>query len=305
MPCNYIFLSQIIHPSSLAVTIMAPNDHMDWLPGLGNPHQGRSNSGFAPRAELETALNTQAADSRVDEVQYSIVCDDCGKHFWSRSKADSHAALTTHVLHEEIISPCPTMTIPEFPAATSASAPDTATLFTCAKQAVSSINTETPDEEDSEDEEHSLCFGCGRHFWSHEAADNHAKTAHLQDTDMVPSIAPDRSSNLGAADPTATPKYSAASPSVGSSSLYWNTGPGTASLADNGAINPTSPNWTLKQIFHPAISPTSPPVISPTSPLYKEGVSPSSVKGITCPTSGRAMDLFRGPVSRPGLLNVS
>lgn len=225
---------------------MRSTDHMDWLPGLGNAHQSRSKSITASRTELETGLNTQVATSSIDEVQYSIVCDDCGKHFWSRSKADSHAALTAHVLHEEIISPYTTEPIPNSPAASSPSAIDAATLLTSMKEAEFSIKEESPDDEDSEgseSEEYSRCFDCGRHFWSYKAARNHAKIGHVQGIEMVPSSAPDGSFTFPATNPTTIPKHAA---SIDSSSLYSKTGPITASLARG--VNP-SPLTGLRNII--------------------------------------------------------
>ena len=106
---------------------MGSKDHINWLPGLGDLSHHGSNSLSTPRAELETGLNTQAGESEVDEVQDSIVCDDCGKQFWSRSKADSHAALTAHVLWEDFSS--------------------------SAIEAKASPGLDTPDREDGEDSE--------------------------------------------------------------------------------------------------------------------------------------------------------
>ena len=179
---------------------------MDWLPELGNPSHGGQSSVPAP------------PDTEVDEVQYSIVCDDCGRHFWSRSKADPHAALTAHVLHEANVSPSSHFTVPHSPAINSACAPEGNMHFASAIEAEASPNSKNPDLEDrgdSGDEEYSPCFDCGKYFWSHEAVTDHAKTGHLQDTEMVPSTTPDGS-----------PTSSAANLGISRSSPHW-TGPVT------------------------------------------------------------------------------
>lgn len=170
---------------------MGSRDNVDWLPGLGNPSHGGQSSVPAP------------PDMEVDEVQYSIVCDDCGRHFWSRSKADSHAALTAHVLHEANVSPSSHVTVPHSPAINLACAPEVNMYFASAIEAEASPNSKNPDLEDrgdSGDEEYSPCFDCDKHFWSHEAGTDHAKTGHLQDTEMVTSSAPDGSPTSSAAN---------------------------------------------------------------------------------------------------------
>lgn len=53
------------------------------------------------------------------------------------------------------------------------------------------------------------------------------------------------------------------------------------------------------------MSPTSPPATSPLPLAYKDGVNPTSLTGVTYPRIGHAMDLFRGPVPRPDMLNVN
>ncbi len=304
---NHKLLPQHLHLSSVTVTIMIStetDDHMEWLPGLGTPSHSGSKSTSASGAELETGLNTQAADPNVDEVQYSIVCDDCGRHFWSRFKAHSHAALTAHVLHREIISPSSPVTIPDSPAACLASAP------TSAKDTEASFNTETSDTEggiDSEDEEHSLRFDSNRHFRSYEAANNDSKTGNMQNADMVPSSVPEGSHNFVIACPAAT-VFCAAKPSINPSFLYRNTGPGTAALLKdretptslysdpkataghavsptspvyNRGANPTSPRWTTKQMTGRAISPTS--------PGYHGGANPIPPHWTTEQMTGRAI----------------
>ena len=253
---------------------------MEWLPGLGTPSHSGCKSTSAPGAELETGLNTQAADPEVDEVQFSIDCDDCGKHFWSRSKADSHAALTAHVLYREIMPPSSPITILDSPAPNSMK--DVEAFFDAEPSDIEGSTT------DSEDEEHSL-------FPSYAAAENHAKTGHMQDTDMVSSSIPEGSPTFAAAVPAGPTTSFAANPSINPSSFYWNTGPGTASLLTsgdttldspysdseatighsvshtppiyNGGANRTSSHWTTKQMTSRAISPTS--------PGYHGGVNPN------------------------------
>ena len=169
-------------------------DHkMDWLPGLSNPSHSASNSVSPPRADFKTGLNTQTTDPNVDEVQFFIVCEDCGKHFWSRSKAVSHAALTAHVLIEEMmLSPAPVI-IPESPTTGSASAPRLNTAATSALDADVGQEADAIDDfkdsEDGEDEDESICFDCGRHFWSQKAAHNHAMIGHVHGADVAPSSA--------------------------------------------------------------------------------------------------------------------
>ena len=213
----------------------------------------------APRIELKTGLDTQAADPKVDEVQYSIVCDDCGKHFWSRSKADSHGALTAHVLHEEFISPQSPVIVGNFPAASSASAPDSSPPLTSAIEAEASPYADTPDSEDSENDEYSICFDCGRHFWSHEAANNHAKTGHMHDTEMVPSSAPDMYDTSAVAGPAVTPTSLAASLSI-SPSPHWTrpiAGPVLAHTYPKRSITSRASNFGNGRTRSPAPSPDS------------------------------------------------
>ena len=169
---------------------------MDWLPGLSNPSDSSSDSVSMFRADSETGFNTQTTNPDVDEVQYSIVCEDCGKHFWSRSKAVSHAALTAHVLNEELmLSPSPDI-VPESPTTGSASAPRSNTAVTSAidvelNQKADAIN-DFEDNEGSEDENESICFDCGRHFWSRKAAYNHAIIGHGHEADTAPPSASGR-----------------------------------------------------------------------------------------------------------------
>ena len=162
---------------------------MDWLPGLSNPSDRSSDSVSMFRADSETGFNTQTTDPDVDEVQYSIVCEDCGKHFWSRSKAVSHAALTAHVLNEEMmLSPSPDI-VPKSP--TTGSAAITSAIDVEVNQKADAIN-DFEDNEGSEDENESICFDCGRHFWSRRAAYNHAAIGHGDEADIAPSSASSR-----------------------------------------------------------------------------------------------------------------
>ena len=133
---------------------MAPiesKDLMDWLPGLGSSSHAGSDALSAPRVALETGVVTQAGDPQADEVEYSIVCDGCGKHFWSQSKATSHAALTGHVLCEEMVSPCPSVTGSNLPVASKASAAATNAAAKSGTEADASPSSDTLDQEDGDD----------------------------------------------------------------------------------------------------------------------------------------------------------
>ena len=141
------------------------------------------------RADFETGLNTQTTNPD-DEVQYSIVCEDCGKHFWSRSKAVSHAALTAHVLNDEMmLSPSPII-IPDSPTTGSVSVPNPTTAVISAMDAEVNQKADAIDDhedsEGSEDEDESICFDCGRHFWSQKAAHNHAMIGHVHGAGKAP-----------------------------------------------------------------------------------------------------------------------
>ena len=194
---RYFFLNLLyssIQSSLLTITNRTPREtayhKMDCLPGLSNQSHKASDSVPMFRADFETGLNTQTTDPDADEVQYSIVCEDCNKHFWSRSKAVSHAALTAHVLNEEMMmSPSPVI-IPESPTTGSASAPRLNTAITPAvdievNQKADAID-DYEDSEGSENEDESICFDCGRHFWSQKAAHNHAMIAHVHGADRAP-----------------------------------------------------------------------------------------------------------------------
>ena len=166
---------------------------MDCLPGLSNPSHRASDSVPMFRADIGIGLNTQTTNPDVDEVQYSIVCEDCNKHFWSRSKAVSHAALMAHVLNDEMMSSPSPVIIPESPTIGSAPAPGLNTAFTSAadtevNQKANAIDV-YEDNEGSEDDDESICFDCGRHFWSQKAAHNHAMIGHAHGADRAPSSA--------------------------------------------------------------------------------------------------------------------
>ena len=287
--------SSFRQPSLITITIMPPmgsNDHMDWLPGLGTQSHNSFDLASAPRAKLETGHNTKAANRVFDEVQYSIVCHDCGKNFWRRSTADSHAALTTHVLHEDTMSPSSPVIVPISPATSWATAPRTNTPLNSLTETETSLNADFLDHgysEDIGDEEYSVCFDCGKHFWSYEAASNHARIGHMQDTEIVPSSVPDESPTLAATDPAVTPTFPAASPGTKPTPLFRKTGPDTASPPGVGGKFPTSASWTSECTSSRGFSPTS----------------PTSAHGITSPTSGHATALFREKFAHPTVPNVS
>ncbi len=282
---------------------MRSSDNMDWLPRLGKLPPGASNSVSAPRADLETAFNTQAVD---DEVQYSIECEDCSKHFWSRAKAHSHAALTAHVLRKPSTSPF----IPGSPATISASAPEMDTLSSerdgdasqdpdtlfLKREAVASPDPDLLDQNFSGGSGDIICVNCDRRFQSYEAVNRHAKRAHMRDTEIVPSSAPDGfpTSTAGTASPAVKRTYSTANPSIDTSSVYWNTKPGRTY---SGGKHPTSPRLNAEQ--------TNPHAIFPTYPLYDGGGNATSTYGTTSPTSSYSADLFHGRIAGHPMPDVS
>ncbi len=279
------------------------NDDMDWLPGLGKSSHGASNSFSAPRADPETAFNTQVVD---DEVQYSIECEDCGKHFWSRAKAHSHAALTAHVLRKPNNSPLS----PRSPATISASAPEMVTLFSerereassdpdtlfLKTEAVASPDLDLLDQDFSEGSGDIICVDCDRRFRSYEAINNHAKRVHMLDTEIVPSSVPDGfpASTADTAGPAVKPTYSTANPSIHTDSVYWNTKPGYIYL---GGKHPTPPYLDAEQ--------TIPHAIFPTHPLYDGGENTTSTYGTTRATSNHSADVFRGRIAGQPVPDVS
>ncbi len=273
------------------------NEDMDWLPGLGKSSHGASNSFSAPRADLETAFNTQAVD---DAVQYSIECEDCGKHFWSRAKAHSHAAMTAHVLRKPSTSPL----FPRSPATISAFAPQMDTLFSerereassdpdtlfVKTEAVASSDPDLLDQDFSEGSGDIICIDCDRRFRSYEAVNDHAKRAHRPDTEIVPSSIPDGfpASTADTAGPAVKATYSTANPSINTDSVYWNTKPGHIYL---GGKHPTSPCLNAEQ--------TIPHAIFPTHPLYDGAGNATSTYGFISPTSSHSADLSRGRLAVP------
>ena len=277
-----------------------PNHHTGWLPGLGHQSDAGATS-FS--AELETSLDTQAIDPKFDAVQYSIVCDGCGKHFWSRSKADAHAALTAHDLHKEHISPSSPVTLLESPTASPASSLGTNAFVASAIGARAGPNMDNSDREDNEDsgdEEYSRCYDCGEPFWSREAANNHAKLQHTQSKEFVPSSVADGSPASATAGPAVIPTSLAADSSVHPNTVCWNTRPGYNPFAANGGTNPTSPSWSEIQTISLANAPTS-PVFSPTFPVYGGGINPTSTYG----TISHAMDPIPNQFSSPTVPGVS
>ena len=256
---KYIFLPQ--YPCLLSRLLVSPpmdsNVHMDWL-RYGTQSHSISDPASAPCMEVEAGLNT-TSDRVLDQVQYPIVCHTCGKHFWSHSRADSHSVLTEHVLYDDTSSLSSPVMVPSSPAATSTSAPRMNTSFTYATDAETSPHRDIFDQGDSKDigdEEYSMCSGCGRVFWSYEAANRHARIGHMQDTEMVSSSIPDGS-------------------------------PTFAALASPPAIRdsvPSSPSWTTEH--------TNSRAFSPTSPISSEDQLSTSTYGNTSPTSDHDTALF-------------
>ena len=235
---------------------MGSNDQMEWLPGLGI--QSRCVSEIC--SDLETIRDTQAIVPSVDEVQFSIVCEDCGKHFWSRSKAKSHAALKTHVLHQHDILLDSPVTIPESPTTSPAS---THTLAEACREMES---TEQEGSEDSGGDEKGPYFDCGELSYYYGAANNHASSECMQDTEVVPSSAPDEyltSGILSAAVPCDT------------------------SAADS-SIHPSSPSWGASRARLPNTAITGAGFSSP--PVKKGRAIPTTTYGISDEGSGRVID---------------
>lgn len=270
---------------------MEPTKHMHWRPGLGTYTYRGSES---VSTELDKIIDTQAVDSIVDEVQFSIVCYDCGKHFWSRSKADSHAALTAHVLHEDNTSPYS----PVYSPVTIAESP-TATPASTGTQAKASSDISIPNQQDSggsENGEYPICFNGSRYYCGSEAAKNRAKTKHMQDTELVPSSVPHGSPTSAVVSAAVRPTSPASNYGMLPSSPYWNTAPGYISPVANGATIPTSPCPTIEQTTNRGLLATS--------PLYG-GVSPTSTDRLTNSKSSHAMDPFIERVSLHLIPNVS
>ena len=260
-------------PSLLTLTIVAPmgsNDQMGWLPGLGT----RTRSRRQTFADLEFIRDIKTIDPSVDEVQFSIVCEGCGKHFWSRSKAKSHAALTTHILHEDTLPDSP-VPILESPAASPAS------THTLAEASRDMNPAEQERTEDSGDDEHGSYFDCGEILGYYEAANKHANIECKQDTPFVPSSAPNGS--LTSAMPSA------------------------AAACDNPAtdssIHPNSPSWNASRVRLPNTTITD--AGSSTSHVNKERAISTIAHGISSERSGRVIDPFPKQSQPPFASNVS
>ena len=250
---------------------MVSNDQMEWLPGLGI----QSRSGPEIFADVETIRDIQTVDPTVDEVQFSIVCEDCGKHFWSRSKANSHAALTTHVLHENDPMPESPVTILESP--TTSPAP-THTL------AEASSDVKSADQEGSQDsggDDYGSSFDCSEFSYCYEAANKHTNIECMQDTQLVPSSAADgspTSSILSAAVARDTP-------------------------ATNSSLHPSSPSRSARCARLPNMTTTG--ASSSTSPIYKGDVIPTTTYEGASETSDRVIDPFPKQSPPPSVPNVS
>ena len=261
---------------------------MDWLPGLG-PHSHSGSKLFPP--ERQTSLDTQAMDQKVDEVQFSIVCNDCGNYFWSRSKADSHAALTTHFLYEEDMSRSSPPAVQELPTA-SLESPDTL--------AKASPEIDALDLEASEDvgvEEYPIGFDCSGFFGCGAAANKHAKIGCMQNTEMVPSGVPDGSPTSAVFISAVTPTSPAAGSSVRTKSSYVKTEPGYSFLPTNGRVNPTSLRSNTKK------STTRANILE--FPVYDRELDPTATFGTTDSTSGHVIDSPPTQVFDVSVPNVS
>lgn len=253
---------------------------MHWLPGLGT-HVYRGSESVS--TELDKIPDTQAVDSTVDEVQFSIVCYDCGKHFWSRSKADSHAALTAHVLHEDNTSPYLPVYSPDPIAESPTAVPASTRTHVRASSDISISGQE--DSGGSENGEYPICLNGSRYYCVSEAANNHATTKNMQGTELVPSSVPHGSPTSAIASPAVTSASPASNHSMLPSSPYWNGTPGYISLVANGATFPTS--------RCPASEQTTIREFQASSPVYG-GVRPTSTDRLTNSISSHAMDPFIG-----------
>ena len=250
---------------------MCSNDQMEWLPGLGV----QSRSGSEIFADVETIRDTQAIDASVDEVQFSIVCEDCGKHFWSRSKANSHAALTTHVLHEDDTMPDSPVTIPESPTTSPAS---THTLAEACRD-IKSAGQE--DSEDSGGDGYGSSFDYSEFSYYYEAANKDANIECTQDIELVPSSTPDGSTTIG----------------ILGAPVARDT-PGTDS-----SIHPSSPSRSARCARLPNTTTTG--ASTSTSPVYKGGVVPTIGYGKDSETSDLVLDPLRKQSPSPFAPNVS
>ena len=267
---SYLLLTPLLFFTTVAS--MGSNDHliMESLPGLGIQPRSRS----MILADLETTRDTQAIDPSVDEVQFSIVCEDCGKLFWSRSKANSHAALTTHVLREDDILPNSPVAVPESPTTSPASThalPDACRVMNSAEQ---------EDCELSGDDDYGSSIECGEIPCYYGAATSHASLEFIQDTELVPSSAPNGSLTSG----TLSAAVARDTPAVESS------------------IHPSSPSWNASRAQLPDTTITG--AGDSTSPVDRGRAVPTTTPEIFSETSGRVIDPFPKQ-SPPFASNVS
>ena len=269
---TYVFLSNApLTPLLFFPTVasMGSNDQMEWLPGLGIQSRSRSEV----FTDLESIRDTQAIDPSVDEVQFSIVCEDCGKHFWSRSKANSHAALTTHVLHEDDMVPGSPVTVPESPTTNPVFTHTPAGTWRDMKFA------EQEGSEGSGDDDYGSSFECGE--FPYGAANSHANLECIQDTEFVPSSAPSgslASGILSAAVARDTP-------------------------AAESSIHPSSPSWNASRARLPNTTITGAGIS--TSPVNRGRAVPTTTPDIFSETSGRVLDPVPEQSSPPFAPNVS
>ena len=250
---------------------MCSNDQMEWLPGLGIQSRSRSEV----FADLEIIRDTQAIDPSVDEVQFSIVCEDCGKHFWSRYKANSHAALTTHALRENDILPDFPVTIPESPTTSPASThalPEACRDMNSAEQEGS---------EGSGDDDYGSSLECGEFPSYYGAANSHANLECIQDTELVPSSAPSGSLTSGILSAAVARDIPAA----------------------ESSIHPSSPSWNASRARLPNTTITG--AGSSTSSVDRGRAVSTTTPEIFSETSGRVIDPFPEQTSPPFAPNVS
>ena len=231
---------------------------MEWLPGLATRYRSRRQT----FADLDFIRDIQTIDPSADEVQFSIVCEGCGKHFWSRSKADSHAALTTHILHEDDALPDSPVPILESPAASPAS------IHTLAEASRDTNPAEHEGTENSGDDEHGSYFDCGEILGYYEAANKHANIKCKQDTLFVPSSAPDGS--LTSAMPSAV--VACGNPATDSS------------------IHSNSPSWIASRVRLPNTTITG--TGSSTSHFNQGCAISTTAHGISSERSGHVIDPF-------------
>ena len=262
---------------------MGSNDQIERLPGLAI--KPRSVSEIF--ADLIPIRDTGTTDPSIDEVRFSIVCEDCGKHFWSRSKANSHAALKTHVLHEDDMLPDSSATIPESPATSPAS---THTLPEVCRDMNSA---EQEGSQDSEGDDYDSSLECGKLPCYYGAANNHANLACMQDAEFVPSSAPDGSLTSGILSTAVACDIATKDSSTHPSSPSWNansvrlpnttiTGAGSsASPINKGRAIPTTTYSTSSEISGRVIDPVPRQSLAPFAPTVSQWVC-FSIKQVVC-----------------------